>query len=365
MNEIMTEYEYDDLNEALYEETTDIYKSDLFETLDEVKKLAQIILVSTPFMRGEKGYPTVDLNDSIRDVKDFFYDFDYDYGQRFENLLRAEDEFDGQKRPIMNFYRVLDSTQERVYPEQSKYKNSGVRNDGYLKIDYDNTLEDEFAIAHEVTHEFSQQYRYNSLLKNYLGETTSITMEMLLEDYLVEHNKFPEEEVLKNRKNRFINTYNGACTILIECTLIDLYKKNGYINEEIYKNYLNSLEDSSVMKKVLVAVGQEHLKQIARTERLQFPVIQNYVIGTVLACDLHHQITQIPEKKETLKTLIDVLGNSDFETKEDLEVLENMDIPVIKDGKFGMDVMSLRRLHLNYIDEVNTLNKVKKKSNHL
>ena len=58
-------------------------------------------------------------------------------------------------------------------------------------------------IAHEMTHKFSFQKEHNSKISTLLGEVPSITMELFLEEYLLNNTHYDKNEILININNEF------------------------------------------------------------------------------------------------------------------------------------------------------------------
>ena len=56
-----------------------------------------------------------------------------------------------------------------------------------------------YVIAHEMTHKFSYQKEHNSKLNTLLAEVPSITMELFLEEYLLNNTHYDKNEILINR----------------------------------------------------------------------------------------------------------------------------------------------------------------------
>lgn len=352
----MTQYEFDDLNEVL--DDNYVFVSPFLSNASEIKKLAEMVFVFTPYMRYNSDYIPLDLNDSVRYASEFFHDFDDEYGQRFDNLVTMKNTEGEQEVPVMRFSQNNDSY-------NPIHNNSYVTVDGLINIDYNDTLRDEFSTVHETTHWFSNQYLTSNRIKELIGESTSICMEMLNEDFLIDKKKLPKNEVLKNRENRFVSMYNSACSFLIENALLEMYKKNKYIDEKVYKEYLNSSNVNPSIKKLLLARGEQHIQRIIREGRLQISKDQKYVVGTLLACDLHKRISEFPEAKEVLKTLIDILALDDDEKDKSFEVLEQLDIPIVKKGTFEVDGINMVRLQRDYLEEVENVQKVKANDYHI
>ena len=120
-----------------------------------------------------KDYETkVPIELSIEIVKNFFSSINKEYASMFQNILQEENIYDNKRMYSVQFHKI----------PKCQNNNSIVRKDGLVIIDYEETLDDVYTVAHEFTHKFSQPKNQDSMLKQFLGETTSLTIEFLLQD---------------------------------------------------------------------------------------------------------------------------------------------------------------------------------------
>lgn len=337
---------YDKLNTVLKNSLSDPKLQYQLKYFDEITKLTRIIIDSTPILSIKNYSSPLPLNESIKTVLNFFYYINPEYAYMFQNVLEEKNIYNGNEDYSIRFHKI----------EDGKRNNSKVSSNGEVHIEYSETLDDIFTIGHEITHKFSQQKDQDSTIKQFLGETSTITIEFLLQDYLLENTEYDSNELTTRKNNRLIETYDDAGAILFENILLDLYQKNNNcITQEILLDYLNSLDKNSKIYKILSTRGEKYLSDIVNSGSLQFNRRQRYVIGTLLASDFHIKIKENPERISELFSLIDILGHTDLSAESDLKILSNSSIPIINDNKIIASENDITRLLNGYIKEVNDI----------
>ena len=351
----MMEY-YDKLNLAIKNTLEDERLKYHLQYLDEVVKLASIIIENTKDLVVDNYYTNVSLDNSIDIVTNFFSKINVEYASRFLKLLKEKDIYNGKACNIVNFNKI----------DSPRIDRSEVRDDGSLHIDYSETLADAFNISHEFTHKFSKQKYKDSTIKQFLGESTTLTIEFLLEDYLLESSGYDKDEIKIRKTNRLKETYDNATAVIFEHTLLKLYKKsNGRLNEEILVNYLNSFPKDSRLYESFFHNSKRYLDDIVSKGYLQFSYRQRYVIGVVLASYFHDSITKDESYKDRLFYLIEILGHTDMTSLDDLKALEKLEIPVIEEGNFKVNPNNIEKLSDCYKKEVNDVLEVQKENNRI
>lgn len=334
---------YDKLNKILASTLEDKNRNLELAYLKETVKLAQIIIDNTPDIAKESFEEYVSLNDSINIVGDFLYNLKDNYSSIYFNILQEENDYNGKEEPSVEFVPFEGNDL------------SEVRSDGKVIISYQNNINDIYTIIHEITHKFSQQKYQNSTIKSFLGETSTIAMEFLMEDYLLNNTSYSKEEIKARKQNRFANTYSDASAVLFEYTLLELYKKNGNITKDSLLAYLNSLDKNSKEYEIFSVKGENYLNDIVNKGDLQFPIRQRYVIGTVLACDFNQKQEASTIKNQQLSYLIDILGHTDLNFEDDIRIIKGLDIPIFKNNNFEITDESMQRITNNYKSETNDL----------
>ncbi|MEG1597817.1 MAG: hypothetical protein RR359_06055 [Bacilli bacterium] len=354
---------YEKLNLAIDKSLTNGYLKYELLYLDEIVKLANIIVENTPQFEKKNYNEPIPLNNSISMTIDFFDSLNPKYSYMFQNILQERSIYNGKIESSVKFYKILGTEEQEQYGGQHRENRSEVLKNGFVHIDYSETKDDVYSITHEITHKFSQPKNQNSTIKSFLGETSTITMEYLLQDFLNENDYNDENMIHKN--NRFSETYDDACAIIFENILIRLYKENNHkITSDILKKYLSSLNKDSKLFEILSSNGEKFLNEIVKSGSLQFNKRQRYVIGTVLASDFHSKIKENITKKEELFYLIDILGHTDLMTNDDLSLLGKLDIPIIENGQLKIGEQSMNRLTNNYKKEIEEIKITKKNNSH-
>ena len=331
---------YEKLNLAIKNSITDRNLEYQLKYFDEIAKLAEIIVENTPDLERQSYNVEVPIEESIEMTTDFFKSIKKEYSEMFLNILQ-EKNYDTK-----NDYSV------KFHTGDGKNK-SEVRKDGTVDIDYFSTLEDVFTITHEITHKFSQPKNQNSTIKEFLGETSTISMEFLLEDYLTNNSYYDKNEISIYKNNRLHETVDDAGAILFERELLKLYQKsNGNLTQDVLLDYLNYMNKDSKLYALFFERGEKYLNSIVRTGTLSFPQRERYVIGTMLASDFHSKIKEDSSEVQKLSYLIDVLGHSDITSSTDLKTLERVGIPIIKDGEIKVTDETISKLTTCYEKEV-------------
>ncbi len=321
---------YEKLNKAIKNTLEDRHFSDQLHYFDEVVLLAKIIIENTPSLVKEEYSSFVPLDTSLAIVGDFFHGIKKEYATEFQALLQEKSDENS-----VSFHKI----------EKNEKDCSLVNDKGEVKIDYTKMLNDSFTIAHEMTHKFSQEKNHHSIIKQFLGEMPTITMEFLLEDYLLEHTDYKEEEIRIRKKNRLLETYDDAGAVLLENTLLKLYQQNnGQITQDVLLHYLDSMDKNSKLYELFSTRGEHYLNEIVENGTLLFAKRERYVIGTLCASCFHQKMKNQEANGEELSYIMAVLGHSDNTTEEDLKALSKLDIPLLKNGQ--VDLSEETRLQL-------------------
>lgn len=345
---------YNKLNLAIQNSINDYGLQYHLKYFDEIVKLAYIVIENTPKLDLKEYSLNVSLNTSIQTVVNFFNSIKQEYSYMFQNILQEKNIYNDKEDYSVKFYKILDKNQTEEYDGQHRNNKSEVRKDGFVHIDYAENLDDIFTITHEITHKFSQPKNQDSTIKQFLGETSTITMEFLLQDYLFETTNYNSDEIITHKNNRLVETYDDAGAIIFENILLRLYRQNNNcITQDILLNYLNSIDKDSKIYELLSTKGEYYLNEIVKSGSLQFYKRQRYVIGTILASDFHKKIKNNPEKINQLCYLIDILGHTDLVSDSDLKILETLDIPIVNNGEIRINPDGMIRLSDCYKSEVN------------
>lgn len=347
--------EYDKINNY-FKQFIKVVNPDYF---DKIHKLMKDIFENSndiPEDYPKNAYSSIDINDSIEIVANFFKTINPMYEQMFRTLIKDSST------------TFISAEQAKMMEEELMDIDSGIEiTDDSIEtyICYNNTFEDVYTLVHEFCHRFSiTKDRINfNIVQGIFSETDAIVFELLLQDYL--DKKFGNSIKANYKLNtRLINT-KECCQFYLEFQkntfpqlsnyyimedLFELYKKYNNINEEIFKNYYDSLKDNSNTK----ASWDYYDKKEISKHLLQgfLPYGSAHFIGTLLAFYIHQKIKETPSNIEMLTILFNIIGYAEFEQKEALNKLEQIGIPIVTDGKIVIDENSIKKLIIAYQKEL-------------
>lgn len=373
--EFFKNFDYDKLNKRIGESLNDTNLKYKLSVLNAMAKLSEIIINNTPVLPYGKSIH-VSLNESINNAENFFKSLNPEYASRFRNIMNEngyhlkngtnpEDKiFNDFEDQTVKFYRVLRVGEKPEYLGQHDYFASTVNDiDGSVRIDYNETLKDVFSIVHEITHKFSSQTQKSqseisgAMIKDFLGETTSIAMEFLLGDYFIFQGKYDKSTIDAEKIGRFRDTLHSAGQVYFENALIELYKQtNGHITHETLLNRLYAMDRNSNLFKLFANTEKytkSYMQKIVnspeeRKVKLGFPTAQRYVLGTLLGSYIDEEMKQDPSKKDILFELINILGNNNISINQDLRTLGDLGLPTITSAGIIVRDESIKKLEEAY-----------------
>ena len=302
------------INNTLNDERICEYLSNI----EQVKDFSYIVIKNTdkPTKNTYKNY--IDINESIRCVGNFFNSIDKNLGSMYENIIQEKNNYNGIETTSVKFFHLP--------KECVDFNRSGLKNDGSVIVDYSELLYDMYIIAHEITHKFSFQKNNNSKINGLIREVPSITMELLLEDYLLKNTQYSRDEILVNRNNELYELYNNSLKFMYEYIILDLYDRKGYISRDIVEDYIKK-EYSDISDKLLEE-KDETLNYLKQYNKLGFYKRQRYILGMLFAINMSKNFNN---DYSELFNLISVLGNTDINIKEGGEKLDSLNLRRIKD----------------------------------
>ena len=347
---------YEKINQIIEEKLTNKKLSIIIEHMDEITKLANIIIEKTPddFIR-RYGNTYVSINDSIDYVNAFFYSINPEYSYRFQNILQERIKYDSEEIPTVLFHDIYNYDYTLKQTGKTNFYNSKINHLGILNINYNESTQDIFVIAHEITHKFCFAKNERSKIKMFLSELSPITMEFLLEDYLKENSTFNIKEIATIKNNRFKSARNAAYDFIYKNIIIKLYlQNNNHISEEIIDNYFNQMDKNSKLYENFRNNIAKYLKEIADKEKLSIFESPKSIIGILMATYIYEQIQNDQNKINEFLALINLLGDSNYETKQDLETIKKLKIlPFFNQDKISINDEVLQKLSDSYEQELN------------
>ncbi len=305
--------------------------------------LVTIILNEKELPKVNEQSLNININDSLKIVYEFLMTINKDFAERFLNTMNA---------PLLDKNnQEIDKQIKFIYNSQEKGSYLDDKT-GQIVIYYNNTSDDIIFILHEFVHQLAYQNEIEKTniprtLDYLLAEVPTITFEFLIIDYLKNLNY----DLSYWLKERLHNTYESAQKIDFEYQLYKLYKENNdYIDLNIIGNYLQ--------KDISKYQGQEFFDNFIPIIRIAAPTdkannlgfyqAQEYVLGTLLACELYNKIKNKQLNIQNLVDLINILGNNDLNLKEDVKLLEKMKIPIIKNYDLIFNEKIKEELTSNY-----------------
>lgn len=232
-----------------------------------------------------------------------------------------------------------------------------------------------YILVHEFCHRFSLTKEDINLkiIHGVFLETDAIVFELLLQDYL--NKKFDNSVKVNYKLNKRLTNVKRNCQFYLEYIdnkfslvshnyimedLFTLYKKNNKLDEEIFKNYYNSLRYNSNARASWKYYGRKEISDNLLQGFL--PYGSAHFIGTLLAFYIYQKIKDDSSNIKILTTLFEIIGYSEFEQEKALNKLEKIGIPIVKNGKVVIDDDAINKLILAYQKEVCDINFISVKS---
>lgn len=265
------------------------------------------------------------LNKLILEKEDKRFNLKYTKKYSLKSIDKIVDDFLEQLNPEYRKYYEIRKNDGTIYFDKNKEKECINAYSNYDSIEHKrtiyiplaNTIEDAFAIVHELFHDINIDIEEESITRMFYTESLSILGEFLLEDYLKDNN-------IKDYK--ITNNYNlyeiksKSIEIDFYLKLMTKYLENGYINKglifEILENYPSKYNEdlSNVILKIIY------------NEELDIDFEQPYIIGTLIASLMYDRIKKNKKNINELFELNEILKSFKFDdvlTYLDLDIKNN------------------------------------------
>ena len=205
-----------------------------------------------------------------------------------------------------------------------------------------NTIEDSYAITHEIMHDYNMDINNYSMSRNLITEAISICAEMLQEDYFAKIPITPIE-YKKNMPNDMAAILYKAVSVQYQ---IDVIEKYLIENEICYDNFCDIVENRSNRD---IKIGNEVFTEIIRNGELDIDTEQRYIIGILLASLMHQNILDNPNKIAAFITLNENINELELD-----EVFKMFNLSLISEDGIILKVEdpSLDVLEKAYIKEI-------------
>lgn len=290
--------DYKKLENILCADITNTEKSWFFSRFDSLIKLCELVIniLKTTEFEDEIFDYYLDINESIEKAISFFNYIDSNYGYMFQNILQEKNKYGCNS---IRFFKTDNFGMSR---------NSSVFR-GDVLIEYSNNLGDLFEIVHEITHKFSTSSGQTGTVKGMLGEIPSITMELLLTDFLENTGRFNEKEIKKYKLHRLSSTVDNACAILTEKMLFEIYSEHKCITEDLLREKIDLLDHDNPAYNIISERFESYLSTIVDRCCTTSIYRQKYIYGMVFASQIHRKILENKENINILKQWIQLLGS--------------------------------------------------------
>lgn len=245
----------------------------LFEIYKITEKVAKKMLLVNSQTGSSTEFKHIDLSQTEAIFHSFLNSFGQEYASYYLNILS------------------FDANRVRFVSEQGENNiSSNLDEDGTTTIVLDGTIKDLFKIVHELTHcvyfqNFPVKERPNNF--DFLIEVNSITMELLLYEYLVQNDLY-SQEACKFMNNRFVlfETYNGC--FLFEMLLFRIVEKHKTLSKRLLNKYIDQADDEL---KPYFRYYRDNLKDII-TYGFSFTTLNRYISAILFACYLKKRIIE-------------------------------------------------------------------------
>ena len=260
-------------------------------------------------------YNKIPLKKSIKYVEAFLEEINPIYKEYFQNRLSDDTfTFDYEKKELTPYSIFNDETKERI-----------------IYIPVENTIEDSFAIVHELMHDINIDELEENITRYLFTETLSLLSEFLFEDYL-KNKKIKDLKITNNRNLFFAN--EKAIEVDINLNLIEEYISNGYIDSGIIINILESYPADYIPN--IAAV----FKKIRECKSLTLDDEQPYIIGVLIATYMYDRIKENSNNIEELFELNQMILTHSFD-----DILDYLELTY---NDFDLDEKSYTKLRNSY-----------------
>ena len=279
------------------------------DTFAETEKLS-IKILKEQYLPTETDEWSRDfsLNETVDIVYEYLDSFDHNMAIQYNTLLHQRYE-DGTL--AVNF------VDGKYNPDEESYFDY----DQHVQFVFFNNPLDVTTLLHEMIHMMNSckievkenigDYLFrligNTETRVLLGESASITFELLLSEFMLEKGYITENDYNLIYNDRLDSTKGNAEEIIVLNELIKLYLKDNHIDFINLTNLLNSRDRKSIVGKVLRYEYRtyECLLDVLDEEEIFINELEKYVLGFTIAKEI---LKDIDPLKETL-WLHDELGN--------------------------------------------------------
>lgn len=204
------------------------------------------------------------------------------------------------------------------------------------------TIEDSYAITHEIVHDYNMDVYNNNITRSLLTESISICAEMLQEDYLASLSSPPNSHK-NNMINNMIAIYYKAVSVDYQTEIIRKFLMEKEINNK------NFSEITCIKNRRDARIVNEVFSEMIDNGELSFDSEQRYILGILIASLMHQNILKNPAKINDFIYLNEHINEMEIE-----DVFYMFDLSLIsEDGNIlKVEDLSLKVLEKAYIKEI-------------
>lgn len=298
--ELVKDIDYDSINRVLKRESIK------FDELKNYAELAEMYLEISPERTMDTYKKKFTKEEIIEIVRNFF-------STRYPELFE-----DFEKKLITS----------RLEPgEKNEYNRDGivtadVKDDG-------NTVDNLFTVMHEFTHSVGgeETWKKNCIRKK-LAELTTLINEFEFMNYLVSFNDTElSVDAISYMLYSLSDTKYMGLTILFENDLAKIYEKNGKVDFDGMKEYIESLDLTTKKGMMFLQCGNQFLDSLFKRRTLNYFFQGRYIIGELLGSELFLK----EDHRENFVRLCKLLGRNDVEhvSEADLQELHSLGIDIL------------------------------------
>lgn len=269
-----------------------------YEDLKLMSTLAKIIMNEDDKSNRFKYKKKYTLKEVDKIVSDFLINLNPYYKDYYD--LRKEDG------------TIIFDDRKEAYNESAYSVYDDINDKRVIYVPIRGTLDDAFAIVHELFHDINLDKNQESITRMFYTEGMSLLGEMLLEDYLVD-NQFKDAKVPINYS--LYCAKSKAIELDFNINLLLEYLKDNYIDVAGVMNILERYPSSYACDLI------DTMVKIVNGEELTMDNEQPYILGTLIATYMYDRIKNNKNNIMELFELNNELKNYTFD-----QVLDYLDI---------------------------------------
>lgn len=249
---------------------------------------------------------------------------------------------------------------EKVYQDLENYhtsafkvktEDSGLTSDGQVKMVVFDTTEDIFVCIHEMMHKIFWQnldISDRGFAHEYLIEVNSITLELLLHDYL-NLNNIHVEDAKRYKLNRFTGVLEMSYLFKFEGLLLLILENEGVITSKNIDKYISSCSEKE--RQEFEQYKLTYLEMIEK-DGFQTFMLARYIFGLFGACYIKNKLK---ENKENVNLLY-LIGKNIYESDPE-DALKNcgLDFFTTTHGEIEFDIEKMNELGDAFASELVSL----------